>query len=172
MGGKQGSHPLNRFIFHNLPSLIKHYNLIHQTGTSSLTGDYDQAVALKDGLRTAAENYLPLGYISEAEIGTYLRSSNFYLGRSGAHITYELAVLGIPAVLVPYLHTHDHEQLKNAQFLVASGLGEIMPQAKLSLDHLTACLSRLKDKQVTPLALPLDAGAILVDDFLKDLSGD
>ncbi len=63
MGGKQGAHAINHFIFTHLPELLKDFNLIHQTGTSSLTGDYEKALAYQNELGSLSDCYLPLGYI-------------------------------------------------------------------------------------------------------------
>src|SRR5690242_14409763 len=47
MGGKQGSHAINQFIFDNLEGLRQEFNLVHQTGNSTGTGDYARALTLK-----------------------------------------------------------------------------------------------------------------------------
>lgn len=165
MGGKQGAHVINRFVFSNLDVLLTHYNLVHQTGTSSLTRDYEYALLCKKNLGSLVDSYLPFGYINEYEIGTYLRSADMYLGRSGAHICYELAILALQSVLVPLMSTHDHEQHKNAKILEHSGIGQIISESDLNI---TNFLSK-KFPSVRPLPLPLDAGIILVDDLLREL---
>ncbi len=169
MGGKQGAHVLNQFIFAHLCDLLSHFNLIHQTGTNSQTGDYGHAQALQNSLGSLADCYLPLGYITQSEIGSYLRSSEFYFGRSGAHICYELSVLGLPSILVPFMATHDHEQHKNAQVLVKAKLAIILPQSELSLPHFLTQLKELKKLPHQALSLPLDAASRLVDTLLADL---
>ena len=113
--------------------------------------------------------YLPLGYITEAEIGTYLHSADYYLGRSGAHICYELSVVGLPSLLVPLLSTHDHEQHKNALFLVKAQLGLILSESNLSYPHFLEAIQELQALVPTPPHLPLHASASLVDDLLAEL---
>lgn len=169
MGGKQGAHALNQFIFTHLPDLLPHFNIIHQTGTNSQTRDYDRALALQNSLGSLADCYLPLGYITTSKIGSYLRSADFYFGRSGAHICYELSLLGLPSILVPLMTTHDHEQRKNAQTLLKAKLGLILPQSELSLPHFLTKLTALKKLSPHPLSLPLDASSRLSDTLLADL---
>jgi UDP-N-acetylglucosamine--N-acetylmuramyl-(pentapeptide) pyrophosphoryl-undecaprenol N-acetylglucosamine transferase len=135
MGGKQGAHAINTFIFTHLFDLLPHYNIVHQTGSSSLTRDYETAISLDSTLGSLADCYLPIGYIGEVVIGSYLRSANLYLGRSGAHICYELGLLGLKSILIPLMSTHDAEQHKNATILVKAGLAEILPQPKLTLSR-------------------------------------
>lgn len=169
MGGKQGAHALNQFIFAHLLDLLTHFNIVHQTGTNSQTGDYDRALSLQNNLGSLADCYLPLGYITESEIGSYLRSSQFYFGRSGAHICYELLVLGLPSILVPLMTTHDREQSKNAQVLVKVKQGIVLPQTQLSLARFLTLLKELKKLSPKVVSLPLDAASALSDSLLDDL---
>lgn len=171
MGGKQGSQLLNRFVFAHLPKLLAEFNLVHQTGTSSATGDYDRALTLKNTLDKSADNYLPVGYLGEYEIGDYFKSADLYFGRSGAHVTYELALLGLPAILVPFLHTHLQEQLKNAKYLADSGNAVILPQSELSLPAFMQTVKLLKNQGRHPLPLPRDASLLLIRDLLQNLHG-
>lgn len=169
MGGKLGAHALNDFVFKNLNNLLFHFNIIHQTGTSSLTQDYEQALALQETLGSLSDCYLPLGYISESEIGTYLRSADLYLGRSGAHICYELGIIGVPSILVPLMSTHDAEQHKNALILVKAKLGLIIPQSGLTLLNLLEKSKEMAKMTGQPLSLPSDAGKILTNRLLAEL---
>ena len=171
LGGKQGSHVINQLIFANLQNLLLKYNLIHQTGTSSATGDYDQAVALKASLSPAlAKSYEPRGYIGEDEIAEYMRSADLFLGRSGAHATYELGVLGKSAVLIPLLLTHGREQLHNARLLVSAGIATILPQSELSYPRLKHAISlALRRAKPKSLDLPTDAAVKLMRDIFQHL---
>lgn len=169
MGGKQGSHVINDFIFKNLEELLSSYNLIHQTGTNSFTGDYEKALSLSENLDSAKGRYLPLGYISESLLGQYLRTSSLYFGRSGAHITYELSILGLKAILVPYLHTRDHEQHQNAKYLEQVGLGQVLPESQLSLKNFLHATKQLASRKPLPVGLNRDASSLLIKDMLKDL---
>lgn len=169
MGGKQGAHVINQFIFDHLGDLLSSYNILHQTGTSSMTGDYERALALQNGLGSLADSYLPTGYISESEIGTYLASCDLYFGRSGAHITYELAVTGKKSLLVPLMSTHDSEQHKNAKILVSAKQGLILAQSELSLSNFRDQVNKLTPLMPKRLQLTEGAAGVLVDDLLRGL---
>lgn len=169
MGGKQGAHQLNQFIFNHLSELLTHLNIIHQTGTSSVTLDYQTALAKKDSLQSLSDCYLPFGYIKESEIGKFLHSADFYLGRSGAHICYELAVIGLKSILVPLMSTHDREQYKNAKILEKIKLGIILSHKALTPTVLVAALKDLKQQIPEIIILPHDATKLLVDDLLLSL---
>lgn len=169
MGGKQGATIINKFTFSHILELLKDFNIVHQTGTSSLTLDYQKSLFLKDELNSLSDSYLPLGYISESEIGKYLSSSDIYLGRSGAHICYELGCLGLKSILVPLMSTHDHEQLKNAAILESAQIGVILPQSNLSYPHFKESLKALANLKAKPLELPTDATKVMIKDILKEL---
>lgn len=171
--GKQGSHVINSHIFKNHSSLLSRYNIIHQTGTHSTYRDFEAAVALRDGLASAyATSYLPVSYVGESDLGPMLDCADLVVGRSGAHTTYELAIKGKRAVLIPYLLTHAQEQLQNARFLESQGLAMILPQSKLSFPKLNHAISTmLKRKVPTPLPLPTNATASMIDDMQSCLEG-
>jgi UDP-N-acetylglucosamine--N-acetylmuramyl-(pentapeptide) pyrophosphoryl-undecaprenol N-acetylglucosamine transferase len=172
LGGKQGSHIINKLVLRNLESLLAKYNIIHQLGTSSVTGDYQMALSKKDSLpEEIAARYQPEGYIGESEIGSLLASCDLYMGRSGAHITYELGMLRVRSVLIPFRHTHGNEQVKNAKYLAQSGLATILPQSKLTLSSVVEAITKsLSDPSPDPLPLPHDATTLLVEDLLNALT--
>lgn len=172
MGGKQGSHIINTQIFTALPAILTHYNLIHQTGTSSVTGDYQAAVNKKQTLsKDLAARYLPLGYIEERELASYLSSADLYLGRSGAHTAYELAVLGKRSVLIPFMHTTGSEQHLQAQLLEKSGLSIILPENELTTPRLIRAIHEgLNLESTNALNLPRDASEKLVADLINEVS--
>lgn len=169
MGGKQGAHILNKFIFDHIHNLLNDFNIVHQTGTNSETNDYDYALKLKDALGSLSDCYLPLGYITENEIGNYLHTAQYYLGRSGAHITYELMMLGLKSILVPYDATHQHEQCRNAEELVKINLGIIINQNTLSLSSFYKALSKLTALTPKAVTLPHDATQEIYNDITRQL---
>lgn len=165
MGGKQGAHVLNRFVSTHLLDLLSRYNIVHQTGTSSLTQDYERAIADAGSLGSLADSYLPLGYISEGEIGTYLKSASLYLGRSGAHICYELLYTSLRSVLVPLPSTHNREQYKNADLLASVGLGVLLPQSNLTLSNFFAAVNALPARPTAHPPVLTDATEKIVHDL-------
>lgn len=169
--GKQGSTTVNKIIFAHIHELLTSYNVIHQTGTSSATGDYEHAQALKESLPDhLSGKYLPHGYIGEKDIARYMLSSDLVIGRSGAHVTYELGLLGKKSILIPFLATHGREQLLNARFLEKAGIARILPQSALSYPALKREMQiSLRQAEPSPLDLPTDAAETLAADLLENL---
>ncbi len=165
LGGKQGSHVINETIFKALPELTKHYNVIHQTGMSTVTLDNTKALTLKSAY------YLPIGYIGEDQIGSYVATADLVISRAGAHTSYELGVLGKRAILIPFIATTGHEQLEQARLLQAAGIASLLLQADLTPKALLADITHaLALPAPIPLSLPREAATGLVDDLLSDLA--
>lgn len=171
IGGKLGSHTINKHIFLGLPALLLRYNIIHQTGMSSVTGDFETAVAKKNSLPVdLASHYLPTSYIGEEEIGTYLASVDLIVGRSGAHTAYELAILGKRSVLIPFMHTTGSEQHQQAKLLEQAGLATILPESSLTTPSLVQTIKHaLAKPNGSPLKLPKNASILLVNDLVGNL---
>lgn len=57
----------------------------------------------------------------------------------------ELAIAGLPSILVPYPHAIDDHQTANARSLSQVGAAYLMPQTELNLASLESCLIELTD---------------------------
>jgi len=78
-----------------------------------------------------------------------LARAQLAITRSGASTVAELAVLGRPAILVPYLFAADDHQTANARALEAAGAAWVMPQAEFTAEALAARLSALMNAPET-----------------------
>lgn len=70
-----------------------------------------------------------------------LADAQLVICRSGASTVSEVAVIGRPAIFVPYPHALDHDQAANAAALVAKGGAEVVAQSELSPDRLAQLIS-------------------------------
>ncbi|MEP0519817.1 MAG: undecaprenyldiphospho-muramoylpentapeptide beta-N-acetylglucosaminyltransferase [Hyphomicrobiales bacterium] len=78
-----------------------------------------------------------------ADLPERIANAHFIIGRAGASTVSELAVLGRPALLVPYPHALDHDQAANADVLAKAGSATVVVQAELTPEVLAARLSEL-----------------------------
>ena len=76
-----------------------------------------------------------------ADMAERLAAAHLVICRSGASTVSEIAVIGRPAILVPYPHALDHDQAANAAALLAKGGADVVPQAELSPDRLAERIS-------------------------------
>ena len=70
-----------------------------------------------------------------------MAEAHLVVSRSGASTVSEVAVIGRPAVFVPYPHALDHDQAANAAALAATGGAEVRPQAALTPQVLAELIS-------------------------------
>jgi UDP-N-acetylglucosamine--N-acetylmuramyl-(pentapeptide) pyrophosphoryl-undecaprenol N-acetylglucosamine transferase len=88
----------------------------------------------------------------EAEVSPFfddmaerMAATHLIISRSGASTVSEIAVIGRPALLVPYPHALDHDQAANAARLAEAGGAELHPQSTLSAERLAELIGGLMD---------------------------
>ena len=85
-----------------------------------------------------------------------IADASLVISRSGASTVSELAVIGRPAILVPYPYALDHDQAANAAALKAEGGAEVIAQSHLTPEKLAKILRHAMDD---PAKLAATAGA-------------
>ncbi|WP_208440489.1 undecaprenyldiphospho-muramoylpentapeptide beta-N-acetylglucosaminyltransferase [Bartonella raoultii] len=132
-------------------------------GASAFSRIVPEAIALLDGeirkrlrivqqVRGEAEElirtYHEMGV--QAEVASFfddmaerMARSHFILSRAGASSVCEIAVIGRPALLVPYPHALDHDQAANAALLARVGGAQIISEKDLSAQRLATLLTEV-----------------------------
>ncbi|PIZ45761.1 hypothetical protein CO180_00700 [candidate division WWE3 bacterium CG_4_9_14_3_um_filter_41_6] len=147
-GGKQGSHIINDVVAQSLDQLLQRFNVIHQTGGNTQFNDYHKHQDLKTQLPAQlASRYMVKEYIFEDEIGNVFSQADIVLTRAGAHVLYEIAALGKPAIFVPIPWVSHNEQYKNARLLVNEGSALIVPEDRFSVQSLMTSLDTILQKK-------------------------
>ncbi|MGO4831592.1 glycosyltransferase, partial [Rhizobiaceae sp. 2RAB30] len=72
-----------------------------------------------------------------------MAAAHLVVSRSGASTVSEIAVIGRPALLVPYPYALDHDQAANAATLAAAGGAEVHQQQTLTPERLAALIGGL-----------------------------
>ena len=75
-----------------------------------------------------------------ADLPPRMADAHLIVGRAGASTVSELAVIGRPAVLVPFPHALDQDQAANAAALAAAGGAIVTPQTEFSPARLAEIL--------------------------------
>jgi UDP-N-acetylglucosamine--N-acetylmuramyl-(pentapeptide) pyrophosphoryl-undecaprenol N-acetylglucosamine transferase len=128
-GGGTGAQSLNRLLFPVLPSLLKRYTIVHQTGEISFV----EAQKIRESLPGNYKNrYIARSYIPTPTLSWILAHASLVVGRSGANTVMELAALGKVAILVPLPWSAGGEQQENAAWLVRNGGAIILTQRELT----------------------------------------
>ena len=77
------------------------------------------------------------------DVPARLAKAQLVIARAGASTVAELAMVGRPAVLVPYPHAADDHQTNNARAFAGPGGGWLMPQRELSAPGLARFLEEI-----------------------------
>lgn len=129
MGGNQGSHFINSRVFEVLDKLLEDVNIIHQTGSSSVTGDFAKAKEIKNNLPMEKRNrYVVTDYIASEYIGEVFHYADLLVSRGGANTITEILALGKLSIIIPIPNTSHDEQVINAKYVEKTGLGYTLLQ--------------------------------------------
>lgn len=77
------------------------------------------------------------------DVAERLATAHLVVSRSGASSTAEIAVIGRPALLVPYAHATDDHQTFNAQALAQAGAAEVIAQDKFTVERVARAFEDL-----------------------------
>ncbi|RWP88982.1 MAG: undecaprenyldiphospho-muramoylpentapeptide beta-N-acetylglucosaminyltransferase [Mesorhizobium sp.] len=106
--------------------------------------------ARADDVARVKAAYAALGVAVEVspfftDMAQRMAAAHLVISRSGASTVSEIAVIGRPALLVPYPYALDHDQAANAAALAAAGGGEVHPQSSLSSERIAALIGELME---------------------------
>ena len=120
--------------------------------------------------------YAKLGINAEiapffTDMAERIGAAHFVICRSGASTVSEIAVIGRPALFVPYPFALDHDQAANAALLVEKGGARVVQQSRLSAEKLAEVLKiameqpqrLLETAHAAKLAGKPDAANLLAD---------
>jgi len=173
MGGNQGAHVINETTIKILPLLLKNYNVIHQTGLTSVTGDYEKCERLEKSFHGKYKGiYIVKGYIFRSEIGEVFSKSDLFIGRSGANSVSEIIALNKNSVFVPIPWSLNNEQFYNAKLVEKSGLGIIIEENNLSPEMLMKQIkiSINKNKVKSKVKIELNAAFKITNEIISLLN--
>lgn len=135
LGGSQGAHRVNTLMVEAIKKMVEHrasLRVIHQTGAA----DREMVAAQYDRLNVEAE---VVAFIRD--MASVYACADFVVTRAGATTLAEIAVMGLPALLIPYPYAADNHQVTNGRYYV-KGKGALMvEEAELSGEILARTLS-------------------------------
>lgn len=138
LGGSQGAQAVNRLVAEGLPGLpagvLARLKVIHQTGeadAATVRAHYE-----KSGIDAVVQPF----FTDMAEIYS---QADLLVSRAGATTLSEMAVLGKPAILIPYPFAADNHQEKNGNHYVTGGGAIQFRQSELSSAKLVEAIGLL-----------------------------
>jgi UDP-N-acetylglucosamine--N-acetylmuramyl-(pentapeptide) pyrophosphoryl-undecaprenol N-acetylglucosamine transferase len=148
-GGSAGARRINEAIAPALTSLLSLCNVIWQTGKIGLPESMDLQVQTS-GTR---DKRLIIREFIDDMAGAYA-VSDLAICRAGAMTLAELAVAGLPAILIPYPFATDDHQTANASSAVNSEAAELLADRDLSPEQILDCVRNIlqSDEKLQRLA--------------------
>lgn len=130
LGGSQGALAINQVIPKVTSELRKDFTVKtwHQTGSGQL--DATRALYESEGLDIDDRNHRVVAFINN--MADAYDWADLVVCRSGASTVTEIAVIGLPAIFIPYPYHKDNQQTHNAEWLSREGAAEILQQSELT----------------------------------------
>ncbi len=142
LGGSQGSVAINEAILAGLPHLVEKYQIIHQTGVANIEEVKGRAkVVLGD--TSYADRYKPFGYLDALAQRMAAGAAKLVISRAGSGSIFEIAIWGIPSIIIPLPPEVSHDQSKNAFSYARSGAAVVIEQNNLTPRLLLSEIDRI-----------------------------
>ena len=132
MGGSQGAKAINEIIYESLDFLSKNnFRIVH------IIGESNQKLFNSSNYK----NYLQKKFTHE--IASLIQNCDLVISRSGAGTINELIQTEKPSILIPFPHSKNNHQEKNAMFLAEIGGSILLNQDRISKQSFQETLKRI-----------------------------
>lgn len=157
-GGSSGSVAINTALRGCLNALTERFQVVHLAGKGNLDPTLD-----------GRAGYTQLEYIHDG-MGDLLARADVVVSRAGMTSVVELIAMRKAAVLIPLpLSASRGDQIENAELVGGLGLFEVLPQADLAAETLSARIEAALARSPAPdrmaafdaLAIPVTADAVV-----------
>ena len=162
MGGSQGASGINQAMIKSLPFL-------HDAGLQviHLSGPRDEQLLADNYRRENIPAYVaPFHHAMEEAYS----AADLAIARSGAASLSELAVFGLPAILIPFPYAADDHQTRNAEIFARADAARILKESEIVDDVLARAIRGLLSDPEKPRCMaqnvarlaPKNAAAVVV----------
>ncbi|MEK7586706.1 MAG: undecaprenyldiphospho-muramoylpentapeptide beta-N-acetylglucosaminyltransferase [Patescibacteria group bacterium] len=140
-GGSQGATTINDTLIDALPTLIEKYQIIHQVGKDNYE-DIKKRVSVILDQNLNKDRYKLFDYLDSSAIKMAAGAAQLVVSRAGS-VIFEIALWGLPSIIIPIPESISHDQRTNAFTFAASGGAVVIEQDNLTASVLTSEITRL-----------------------------
>ena len=134
MGGSQGAKAINKILYASIEFLLKkQFRIVHIIGECN-----QNSFKFKN-----SKNYVQKNFTNE--MAALIQNCDLVISRAGAGTINELIETEKPSILIPYPHSKNNHQEKNAIILAEFGGSILMNQNKISKEYFEETLERIFD---------------------------
>ena len=146
-GGSQGAKIINDIIVDVLSKLVEKYQIIHQTGKDNFE---DVLIRSKLVLEKSQykERYKPFKYLDLLALRMSVGASSLIISRAGAGSISEIAIWGLPSIIIPITNSSGDHQRKNAFAYARSGGAIVIEEINLTPNLLVSEINRMMGDDV------------------------
>lgn len=141
-GGSQGARSINQALVKGLETLLSVCQVVHVTGKLDAAWVSEAAGRLPEAVR---ERYHAYDYLHDMPLA--LVAADLVVARAGAATLGEFPAAGLPAILVPYPYSGQH-QLPNAEYMARNGAARVVRDADLAERLVPTLLELLRDSDL------------------------
>ncbi len=169
LGGSSGAKALNDILLDALEDLVKHYQIIHQTGSEHFEAVKGLA-RMKLQSSPFKERYRPHAYLSTLALRMSFGVSSLVISRAGSGVIFEIAAVGLPSILVPIPEGISHDQTHNAFSYASSGASVVLKQKNLTATILKNEINRVMNDPVLWQKMARSAKAFAKPDAARKIA--
>jgi UDP-N-acetylglucosamine--N-acetylmuramyl-(pentapeptide) pyrophosphoryl-undecaprenol N-acetylglucosamine transferase len=137
LGGSQGARSINRAVAGALEQMDpQQVQVILSTGERDF--EETEHVCRGSDVRTTVRPFIE-------DMSSAYAAADLAVCRSGASTLAELAIIGLPAILVPYPHAAGGHQLENAERFVSTGAAKLILDSELSSETLAETIVHMAE---------------------------
>ncbi len=144
-GGSSGASVINDTLVDILPQLTKKYQIIHQIGIDNFEEIKQRAFFLLTE-QEQKNRYHPFPFLNTSAMRMLAGISDLVITRAGS-VLFEIAVWGLPAIIIPIPETISHDQRTNAFTYARSGGAVVIEQDNLTPSVLQSEINRLLENE-------------------------
>ena len=138
-GGSQGARSINQALVAGLASLLPFCEVVHVSGRLDAEWVTSAARDLPEAVRPRYHHY---DYLNDMPLA--LVAADLAVARAGAATLGEFPAAGLPAVLVPYPYSGQHQN-PNADYMAKSGAARVLQDADIGEKLVPTLLGLLDD---------------------------
>jgi UDP-N-acetylglucosamine--N-acetylmuramyl-(pentapeptide) pyrophosphoryl-undecaprenol N-acetylglucosamine transferase len=153
-GGSQGARRLNELSAQAAASLPPETQVLHIAGAL----DFQRVSEITHG----RAGYKVLGFCDQMPSAYAI--ADLIIARSGASSLTEIAIAGLPSILVPYPYAADDHQTRNAEVFESAGAAKLVQERDLDAEKLASLATSILQDLPTYKRMAKAAGALAVPD--------
>lgn len=157
LGGSTGARKINDVMMECIRELILDYQIVHQTGRSNIEVVRGASKLILDG-SSHPERYRPIDYLSTMSMRMLGGVADVIISRAGSGL-FEIALWGVPSVLIPITDSHGDHQRKNAFNYARAGGCAVIEESNLTAQILINEVRKIINNQDIHEKMSKDAKA-------------